>query len=222
MSSTADVAILVPMLGRPHRVAPLLASIEESTPEPHRVVFLCTPGDSAVPAVLEAGYEPILVNRQARGDYARKIHAGIAATDEPLIFTGADDLHFHPGWLPAATAELGPGIGVVGTNDLCNPRVMRGEHATHFLVARWYVEVGTLDEPGKLFHDRYMHEFVDDELVGTAKKRGAWAFAADSHVEHLHPMGGKTPMDDLYAGQRRRMGLSRALYERRRRPWTTP
>ena len=34
-------------------------------------------------------------------------------TDEPLIFQGADDLRFYPGWLEAAKAKLAPGIGVV-------------------------------------------------------------------------------------------------------------
>ena len=213
------VAIIVPMLGRPHRVAPLLESIEQATPEPHRVVFVCTPGDPAEEAVHASGYRPLLVGYQKRGDYARKIQAGIAATDEPLLFTGADDLQFHPGWLPAAAALMSGPVGVVGTNDLCNARVMRGEHATHFLVARWYVKVGTIDEPGILFHHGYRHEYVDDELVGTAKRRGAWAFAADSHVEHLHPMGGKVPTDPLYDKQRQRMMSSKPTYDRRKRLW---
>jgi hypothetical protein len=59
----------------------------------------------------------------------------------------------------------------------------------------------------------------DDEAVQTAKKRRAWAFAPDSHVEHLHPMGGKAPMDDLYAGQKRRMEDGRLLYRRRAQLW---
>lgn len=215
-----SVAIIVPMLGRPHRVEPLLASIEAATPEPHRVVFVATPGDPAETAIRDAGHQPLLVKYEKKGDYARKIQAGIDATTEPLIFTGADDLQFHPGWLPAARAAMTDGIGVVGTNDLCNPRVIRGEHATHFLVARWYVQLGTIDQPGVLFHHGYRHEYTDDELVGTARRRGAWAFSPDSIVEHLHPMGGKTPMDVLYAQQGMRLNASRALYQRRRRLWT--
>lgn len=214
------VAIIVPMLGRPHRVEPLLESITKATPEPHRVMFVCTPKDSAIEAVEAAGHIPLLVERERCGDYARKIQAGIEATAEPLIFTGADDLDFHPGWLPAAASKITDRIGVVGTNDLCNRRVIRGEHATHFLVARWYVEQGTIDQPGLLFHHGYAHEFVDDELVGTAKHRKAWASAADSIVEHLHPMVGKAPMDVLYAQQATRIKGSRPLFERRKRLWT--
>lgn len=214
-----SVAIIVPLLGRPHLVDRLLDSIATSTPEPHRVVLVCTPGDSAVGAVQSAGHEPLLVPRQKRGDYARKIQAGIDATDELLLFTGAGDLEFLPGWLPAARALLSDRVGVVGTNDLCNPRVMAGEHATHFLVARWYVALGTIDEPGVLMHHGYVHEYVDDELVGTARARGAYAFAADSHVRHHHPMDGVTPTDELYRAQRARMRLSRQHYLNRRRLW---
>ena len=125
-----------------------------------------------------------------------------------------------PGWLSAALARLAPGIGVVGTNDLGSPRVMAGEHATHSLVTRSYAdEFGTIDEPGKVLHEGYVHEFVDDELVATARFRSAWAFAVDSHVEHLHPCWGKAPMDRLYAGQSERIRAGRKLYDRRRHLW---
>lgn len=212
--------VLVPMLGRPHTVAPLLASLD-GTPD-CRALFVCSPGDLAVAdAVTAAGHEPLIVDwPPGRGDYARKIHAGIAATTEPLIFLGACDIRFHPGWLEAAKAKFGPGIGLVGTNDLGNPRVLRGQHATHSLVTREYSGLGLIDgAPGLLF-EGYPHEYVDDELVGTAKRRGAWAFAADSHVEHLHPHWGKAPMDPSYAGQRARMVASRRLFLQRRRLWT--
>lgn len=220
MSSSADVAILVPLLQRPWRVAPLLESIAAAT-DNYEVVLACTPGDTATIAAVEAaGHEPLLVAKQPRGDYARKIQAGIDATTTPFVFTAADDLRFHPGWFQAARAVMSDTVGVVGTNDLCNARVMRGEHGTHFLIARWYCDLGTIDGDPHLFHHGYVHEFVDDELVGTAKKRGAWGFAPDAVVEHLHPMAGKAPLDDLYAAQRARMGRSKALYLRRRRLWT--
>lgn len=218
--STADLAVLVPLLRRPHRVAPFLDSLQAATTVPHRVVFCCTPDDQAtIDAVEAAGYEPLLVEWRRNGDYARKIQAGIDTTTEPFVFTGADDLRFHPRWFENAAARMTEQVGVVGTNDLCSQRVMAGEHGTHFLVARWYCELGTIDGEPHLFHHGYRHEFVDDELVGTAKKRGAWAHAPDSVVEHLHPMNGQAPVDDLYAAQAARMRASRHLYLRRRRLW---
>ena len=49
---------------------------------------------------------------------------------------------FSPGWLDAALAHDGPGIGVIGTNDLHNPAVLRGLHSTHSLVKRTYADLG--------------------------------------------------------------------------------
>lgn len=215
-----SVAILVPLLRRPHRVAPLVESIEAATPEEHRTLFLCTTTDQAVIDAVDAVHGERLLVDYMPGDYARKINAGYRATTEPLMFLAADDLRFHAGWLQAATAALTGQVGVVGTNDLCSKRVMRGEHSTHSLVTRAYVdEFGTIDEPGKVLHEGYPHEFVDDELVQTAISRGAFVSARDSVVEHLHPMVGKAPMDDLYAQQAARMKSGRRLYQRRVRLW---
>lgn len=216
-----DLVIVVPMLGRVHRIHPLLESIHAATPRA-RVIFGCTPSDRAVIETLNrAGQENFSVPRRDAGDYARKINTGYRATIEPLIFLGADDLHFHPGWLDKALDKLEPGIGVVGTNDLGSPRVTSGEHSTHSLVTRAYADrYGTLDQPGEILFEGYVHEYVDDELVGTAKSRAAYAFAMDSHVEHLHPNYGKAPYDPLYGRQGMRMRKSRRLFNQRRVLWT--
>lgn len=218
----AHVAVIVPVLRRPHRARPLADSLRAGTPEPHRLVFVCTENDLEMVAACRAtGAEVLTMPPATVGDYARKVNHAAALAAEPFVFTGADDLHFHPGWLPAALEPMNdPRIGVVGTQDLCNGRTLRGEHATHFLVRRAYMlERGTVDEPGKIFHEGYPHEYVDDELVGTARARGAWAFASGSVVEHLHPAVGKAPMDALYEQQRARMRRGERLYLRRRRLW---
>jgi len=218
----ADLVILVPMLGRPHRVAPLLESIDATT-EGCRVLFCLTRGDAAVIAEVDRHHrERILLPPRPKGDWAHKINTGVRVTDQPLIFTGADDLEFLPGWYDAATARLGPGIGVVGTNDLGSPRVMAGDHATHLLVTRDYVEkFGTIDEPGKVLHEGYWHEFTDDECIETAKYRNAWAHAADSHVRHRHPnWDASVSVDPMYGQQRARMAYGRPIFQRRRRLWT--
>jgi glycosyltransferase involved in cell wall biosynthesis len=215
-----DLVVITPMLGRAHRVAPLLASIHTTCKA--RVLFATTEGDDEVHAAIDAaGEERITFPPRERGDYAVKINTGYRYTTEPLIFLGADDLLFHPGWYEAAVARLSGRIGVVGTNDLGSPRVLRGEHATHCLVTRDYADrFGTIDGPGQILFEGYVHEYVDDELVGTAKKRRMWAFAGDSHVEHLHPhWHPEIPTDALYEGQRWRMNDSRPLFMQRRRLW---
>lgn len=215
------VAVLVPMLGRPHRVAPLLESLVATAPSAEPL-FLLSPNDAAVHDAVAAADAPHLdVLGPFPGDYARKINAGYRHTTADLLFLAADDLLFHDGWLEAAVAELRPGVGVVGTNDLGSPRVMAGDHATHSLVTRDYCDrFGTIDGAGAVLTEEYPHEFVDDEFVATAKHRDAWAFAFGSHVEHLHPSWGKAPMDPMYAQQRNRMAKGRRIYRRRQHLWT--
>jgi glycosyltransferase involved in cell wall biosynthesis len=216
------IAVLVPVLRRPHRARPLVDSVHDATVVPHRIVFLATAGDDPmIDACHETGELVHVIPPNRVGDYAVKVNTGLRITDEPFLFTGADDLRFHRGWdLAALELMADPAIGVVGTQDLCNGRTLRGEHATHFLVRRRYaVELGTIDERGKIFHEGYPHEWVDDELVGTAKHRAAWAFADGSVVEHLHPAVGKAPTDALYDAQRARMRQGHSRFLRRRRLW---
>lgn len=175
-------------------------------------------------ACRETGHRVDVIDPNHRGDYAVKINHGYRTTTAPFLFTGADDLAFHPGWDVAALELMtDPTVGVVGTQDLSNGRVIRGEHATHLLVRRAYVDAfGTIDEPGKIMHEGYPHEYVDDELVATARYRNAWRFCHESVVEHLHPQAGKAPTDELYDAQAGRMRIGRKIYRRREWLWTRP
>lgn len=204
-----SLVVLCPVLDRPHRAQPVADSLYETTGGEATLVFLCSPGDDAEIAACRKvrGATTIIVPfERGPGDYARKINYGIANTSSDLIFQGADDLRFHPDWLQHAERVLGRGreIGVVGTQDLGNRLVKFGRHSTHSLVTRAYVERGTVDEPGKLMHEGYCHNFVDTEMVETAMHRRAWAFAKLSVVEHLHPHwpdgkgGQKGEMDATY------------------------
>lgn len=216
--------VIVPVLGRPHRVGPLLASIAAATPEPHRVLFVCSPGDGEeIASIAAAGAAHLVIERApGPGDYAAKINLAYGSSTEPFLFLGADDLAFKPGWLGAAFRPMlkDSRVGVVGTQDLGNPLVIRGRHATHLLVRRSYVDqFGTIDEPGKVLHEGYGHNFCDTELVATAKKRGAWAFARRSIVEHLHPDWGRGPDDDTYRLGRSRFTDDERHFQSRQQLW---
>lgn len=212
-----DCVVVVPMLRRAGLVPRLVGSLADST-DRARVLFVVTDTDRDVLAAVRQ-HDHVVVTPRLRGDYAHKINTGVAASDEPLIFTGAIDLRFHAGWLDACLAKMSGGVQVVGTNDLANGRTAR-HHSTHTLVARGYVLRGLIDgRPGLLCED-YLHEFVDDELVGTAKSRGVYAHAADAVVEHLHPMVGKADWDDTYLLMNRRMARDRGLFNRRSALWT--
>lgn len=219
--SGATCVVLVPVLRRPHRVAPLIESLSASGQDA-RLLFICSADDTAMlEAVETSGADKIVVDWPGGepGDYSRKINAGYRASSEPYLFTGADDLHFHESWLDNALWHRP--AHVIGTNDIGSSRVMAGHHSTHTLVSRRYVDkFGTIDEPGKVLHEGYWHEHTDDELVGTAKYRGVWAFAHDSIVEHLHPDYGKAPSDDMYRAQGERMAVSGKLFRKRQRLWT--
>ena len=219
---SVDLVVLVPMLGRPHRVAPLIESVTEATSCDHRILFVATSGDDdVIDAVNEAGCDLEVIAANTIGDYAKKIQHGYQCSTEPFLFLGADDLKFHPGWFEAAVRHFAdPAVGVVGTQDLCNSRVIAGEHATHSLVSRRYVdEHGTVDQPGQVLHEGYPHEFCDTEMVETAKSRGAFRFEHDSIVEHLHPLAGKAPMDASYAAARNRMRRGAPIFRRRSKLW---
>jgi len=222
-----DVAILIPVLRRPANAEPQVLDILSATDCKIEIVFICTVGDTAeIDAVKAAArsYEQVrymTISPSKIGDYARKINFGVNETDSHYVFTGADDLHFHSNWFGAATAAYAAtGCRVIGTQDLGNRRVLKGEHSTHSLVRRSYItDYGTIDEADKLLHEGYPHEFVDDEFVETARARGEFVFAHRSVVEHLHPLWGKAPTDDLYDAQHKRMAHGRRVYTKRRRLW---
>lgn len=220
----ADLVVIVPMLTRPHRVEPLVDSVRRHTTVPHTILFVCTEGDDEVIHAVQAEDDVRLevLPPNQRGDYAKKINHGYRVTDEPYLFLGADDLRFHRGWFEAAVKPMSrSGIGVVGTQDKANRRVKQGRHATHSLVSRDYVDrFGTIDEEGKVLHEGYLHEFVDDEFVETAKARKAFAFEHRAVVEHLHPTVGKAMWDPLYNAQGARMKQDRRVFNERRKLWT--
>lgn len=208
-----ELVVLVPVLRRPHRVKPLLDSLERTTTG-YRVLFVADPDDpEEIEAIREQGEWPLLRG----GTYGRKINEAVEATTEPLLFLGADDLEFKPGWLEAAKRHLGR-AHVVGVNDLIE-RERRPEHATHFLLTREYAQ-----EPNASGHrgplcEVYRHWFVDDELIHTATRRGTYAYAPDSHVEHLHPQAGKALDDRTYRLGRENKTDDRRIFRQRVRKW---
>lgn len=216
-----STAILIPVLNRPHRVAPLLANIEATTPEPHLVQFIATEDDDLEVHELRRLQANYFTVGPALEGYARKINWSAWATATPFVFTAADDLVFHDGWLSAALAAMVDGVDVVGTNDLHNPRVLTGHHSTHSLVRRSYIDDpgAVIDHPGKVLCEEYQHAFCDDELVGTAKSRGGFAMAMDSHVEHLHPYFDSAPLDDTYRKGMASIGHDESMHNARKHLW---
>jgi hypothetical protein len=200
--ATEEVAVLVPVLGRPEHAEPFMSSLRASTGLA-RCYAICDPEDSDAMAAWDRAGAIVLLDpamRDRPGSFAEKVNFGYGKTGEPWVLLVGSDVCFHPGWLDHAQAMAGDRYHVIGTNDLGNPRVLAGEHAVHPLVRRSYIDqVGaSWDGPGVVCHEGYRHWFVDDEIVGAAKQRGVWAMALASKVEHLHPLWGKGNPDEVY------------------------
>ena len=207
-------AVIVPVMGRPQNAEPFMRSLKASTNRATAYVVANNADSKTIVAWVKAGAKIIGTNQHT---FAEKVNEAHRVTSEPWELLVGDDVRFHPGWLEAAQSVGVAGASVVGTNDLGNPRVLRGEHTCHPLIRRTYIdEVGaSWDGPGIVAHEAYSHWFVDDEIVTAAKQRGVWGFAKDSIVEHMHPLWGKAPMDETYEKGASKAGKDKAHFEAR-------
>jgi hypothetical protein len=186
-----ELAVIVPTRGRAHVLEALHTAFADTTPVPHRLVFITDPDDPDSQSIgSELGWAIPLATRQT---YPVKVNAGVRMTHERLVLIGADDIKPRSGWLEAASAYMNSSIGFVSLNDLGNPDVMAGVYATLPLIARWYAD---LDD--ELYYERYEHCGCDVDASYMAKARGAFAYAPEAAMEHLHPAWGKAQLDDTY------------------------
>jgi glycosyltransferase involved in cell wall biosynthesis len=215
------IAIVIPTVGRPQRIAALVENITSVTAAQHRIVFVVEADDADSAAAVRAAGLESLVNTRTR-NYAGAVNMAYRATDDPYLFTAADDLRFHPGWDIAALACMDDQTQVVGTADLLNPYVARGWHATHYLVDRTYLDTegGVVDEgPGSFLPECYDHNYTDTEFIGTAKARVRFSPCLDSVVEHMHALSGKGVRDVTAERTLRHYAADEALYDSRRELW---
>lgn len=205
-----DVAVIVPVLGRPEHAARFVESFTANTPPDRAVVLPVTAMDDPVDgetwratmrAWRDAGVPPIAMRVGHGFSFAKKVNAAYELNDEPWLLLVGSDVVFHPGWLENAllTAQIS-GASLVATNDLHNPAVLAGAHATHPLIARSYIdEVGaSWDGPGVVCHEGYQHCWVDNELSTAARNRGVFAYSPLSIIEHRHPLWGGAEDDATY------------------------
>ena len=197
--ATERTAVIVPVMRRPQNAAPFMASLNATT-DLADVYAVCDAADRETEDAWAAAGANILDSGTEAGTFAEKVNVGYRNTEQPWLFLVGDDVQFKPGWLDHAQQAARDGFDVVGTNDLHNPRVVAGEHATHMLIRRSYVDEqgASWDGPKVVAHEGYRHWSVDNEIVTAAKQRETWVFAAQSHVEHLHPLWGLAEDDNTY------------------------
>lgn len=218
--ATEATAVIVPVLGRPGNAAPFMESFRSSGAADLATVYAITDKADAETAQAwrDAGAMVTVIEDGPPGTFAEKVNIGYKVTSQPWLFLTGDDVKFHPGWLDHAQHAARDGADVIGTNDMHNPRSLAGQWSPHLLVRRSYAdEVGaSWDGPKVVCHEGYRHWYVDDEIVTAAKQRGAWAMAAHSKVEHLHPLFGLGADDDVYALGQSHAEADKVLFEGRR------
>lgn len=205
-----ELAVLVPVLNRPQNVRPLVESFLAADFVNGALIFIAEKDDreerEAIRRCMQPHRDfPISYYRHDAHTWPEKINAGVKWFPADWYLFAADDITFTPGWWEA-TKELRDDerVGVIGTNDSAsgagNPRVAAGDHTCHPLVRASYAQLGTVDNPGEVVHSGYRHWCCDDELVYTAKLRGAWAFCREAVIQHAHPYWDKSvPWDETYA-----------------------
>jgi hypothetical protein len=199
-----EVAVLVPVMRRPHNAEPFMRSLRASTGLARAYAIYDREDLETAAAWKAAGAELIDINEfrelDRPGRFSEKVNVGAEQTSEPWVFICGDDVSFHAGWLDSAMSVVRDDVHVIGTNDLGNPRVLMGDHATHILIRRDYIKApgASWGKPGTIAYEGYHHWFVDDEIVTAAKHRHCWAMALGSIVEHLHPFWGKGKPDKVY------------------------
>lgn len=219
------IDILIPVLGRPDAVAPLVENIHAATVEPFRITFICSHGDEAeIDACMATGEDVIKMSRPAgRSDYPKKMNAAFRDTEGEWVLLGSDDILFEHGWDTAALAAGDQaGAGVIATNDLANMQVRRGLFGTHCLVRRRYVleQGASADGPGVLIHEGYDHNFCDREICGVAQSRKAYTFVLRSIIRHQHPHFNRgVSMDSTYRKGLANFRADQALFLKRSKLW---
>lgn len=196
------VTVVVPVLRRPQRAEPFMASLRESVQgDPPPVIAVANADDVETAEAWRRAGADVVTFVGHPGSYGQK--ANIVArwpsqVPTPWMFLTGDDVCFHPGWLDVLD-DVRPESCVVGTNDLANPRVTSGDHAVHFFLRMDYVrkQGASWDGPGTIAGP-YRHWYTDDEIITIAKMRGVFEPRLDSVVEHLHPLFDKGVEDDVY------------------------
>jgi hypothetical protein len=214
---TTVIDVLVPVMRRPHRAEPFMASIRASGATGVAVTAIAQDDDEATAEAWRAAGATVLVATEPPGSFAQKCNLGFRATTAPWVLLVGDDVRFHYRWANAALrCHKRTGALVIGTNT-AGPLADGG--TPHPLVNRRYVldRGAGWDGPGVLCHEGYRHNFVDIELATAAQDRGVWAVAPDAVIEHLHHIqAAKADVDEVYRIGARSLASDRALFESRR------
>lgn len=159
--------------------------------------------------------------RSPVGDYARHQRRLSALRRAVDLHRRDRNLHFTAGWLEACQEQLAADdrIGVVGTVDGATraPRPVTRPHTASSPAPT--PTRAAPSTPGRILHEGYLDEMVDDELVATARHRDAYAHAFNALVTHRHWSDGGRPRNHVDADHELRMVAGRRLFNQRAPLW---
>lgn len=219
------IDILIPTYGRAHKLVSVVDNILDNTQTACRIVVITEEDDEATNEVCKLLPVRVVTNTRTRS-YSGAINTGYMQSHSDHVFAGADDLEFHKGWDIAALSKMSTvgGIHVVGTNDLYNPSVLSGVHATHYLVSTWYLDNigGVMDAgPCSFLWEGYTHNYCDTEFIATARRRGVFAPCLESIVKHMHWSIGLSEKDETSTKGQESFWQDDAKYNARSHLWAS-
>jgi glycosyltransferase involved in cell wall biosynthesis len=210
------IAVIIPTLGRPNRVADIVSNLRE-TADNATPYFVIENHDTETAAAIKTVGAAMIINKRAPS-YAGAVNTALDETTEPLLYVAADDFYFYADWLQPLLDQTET-YGMCGSNDLHNDQVKAGTLATSFLIRRDYAVNACIDEPGVMLHEGYTHNFVDAEVTGTARSRGEYVYCPNSIVEHKHYIWGLAEHDETYKKTTRHHDADFALFNSRKNLW---
>lgn len=216
------VDVIIPTFGRADRLSRVVEDVQASVAPGVAIVTLVVEADDEASIQAAKATDARVVVNDRSHNYTGAMNTAVLTSGTPLWFAGADDLHFHPGWLEECCQHIDGWVAVVGTNDLLNPYTRAGLHATHYLVVAEYVRQcgGTLTEgPGIAYFEGTFHDYSDTEFVGVAKARCRFRPCLEAVVEHMHWLAGKAEHDATYEKNEASVAADRAVYLQRKRAW---
>lgn len=210
----SEIAVICPTLGRPEKLASLVANIQAATQAPHSIYLVMESSDKE--SIWAAENLPTIDVIGKFGSCAIAVNAGYRASEEPYFAVVNDDCKLHPGWDVAALGRMSESTHIVGLND------GSGDCKCFTLARRSYIEEhsGVFDRANTVYHEGYVSQCVDTEFAFYAQLRGVWADAPDALCEHVHWRFGKAdPNHPNYEKARSTNAEDLERYAERRCEW---
>jgi hypothetical protein len=216
-----SLSVIVPVMKRPQNAVLFMRSLRRTDAAPRTVYAVCDEEDEQTIAAWAQEGAVIVISRYGSSFPRKAQYAYEEMAPTTWVFLCGDDVSPKDGWWREAmkVAEMEPDACLISTNDLHNPFVTAGIHATHPIIkTSWIDECGaSWDGPGSIAHMGYHHAYVDNEWTEKAKMDDVFAPALASIVEHRHPTWGTAPWDDTYGRGIEKYAEDGLLFETRLR-----